>query len=135
MNQKQVVQHYIERPHLINNKKYDMRIYVAVTSFDPLRIYVYEEGLCRFATHDYKEVKGPNRHKQAKDRFCHLTNYRSVFCAHSHAHPHTHSLSCTTLSLSCTLSCAPAHIAIANSTHIQTHTALTPPPPPLLSVV
>ena len=65
-----VVQQYISRPHLINNKKYDCRIYVAVTSFDPLRAYMYEEGLARFATQDYTLTA-----KSIRDRYMHLTNY------------------------------------------------------------
>jgi len=40
-------------PHLIDGKKYDLRIYVAVTSYDPLRVYIYDDGLCRFATNRY----------------------------------------------------------------------------------
>ena len=75
-NQKHVIQQYIAQPYLINGKKFDLRIYVVVTSFDPLRLYVYEEGLVRFATHDYLEMKGSGmRRKLAKDRFMHLTNY------------------------------------------------------------
>lgn len=32
-----------------------MRIYVLITSCDPLRIFMYEEGLARFATMPYME--------------------------------------------------------------------------------
>ena len=39
---KMIVQRYIGKPLLINKKKFDLRIYVILTSFDPLRIYYYE---------------------------------------------------------------------------------------------
>uniref|UniRef100_A0A1I7XMS3 Tubulin--tyrosine ligase-like protein 5 n=1 Tax=Heterorhabditis bacteriophora TaxID=37862 RepID=A0A1I7XMS3_HETBA len=42
-----LVSHYIERPFLVNGHKFDLRIYVAVTSFYPLVVYVYSEGLTR----------------------------------------------------------------------------------------
>ena len=47
---------------------------MVVTSFDPLRVYLYDDGLVRFATHDYSEPK-PGHKKHVKDRFMHLTNY------------------------------------------------------------
>jgi hypothetical protein len=46
-----------------------MRIYVAITSVNPLRFYMYEEGLARFATCKYDQSGG------AKSKFMHLTNY------------------------------------------------------------
>lgn len=67
-----IVQRYIGEPYLINNRKFDLRIYVGVTSFDPLRAYVFEEGLCRFATSDYVQEHSS---KSIKDKFMHLTNY------------------------------------------------------------
>ena len=48
-----IVQEYIKNPYLINGFKFDLRIYVAVTSFNPLRIYIYNDGLTRFATKKY----------------------------------------------------------------------------------
>eukprot|EP00117_Sycon_ciliatum_P000086 scpid22923/ scgid4518/ Tubulin polyglutamylase TTLL4; Tubulin--tyrosine ligase-like protein 4 len=65
-----VVQRYLDKPYLINESKFDLRVYVYVPSYDPLRIYVYEDGLVRFATCKYK-----NSSKHIANRFMHLTNY------------------------------------------------------------
>ena len=61
---------YLDKPLLINSKKFDMRMYVVVTSFNPLRVYFYHEGLARFATEEYS-----NDPKVLKNKFVHLTNF------------------------------------------------------------
>jgi hypothetical protein len=48
-----IVQVYIDRPLSINNKKFDGRLCVLVTLLAPIRIYLREFGLVRFATHLY----------------------------------------------------------------------------------
>jgi hypothetical protein len=65
-----IIQHYISDPLLINNHKFDMRVYVAVTCYDPLRVYVFQEGLVRFATEPYSLEP-----TSLANRFMHLTNY------------------------------------------------------------
>ena len=45
-----LVSKYISKPHTLRGFKYDLRIYVVVTCFEPLKIYLFEEGLVRFAT-------------------------------------------------------------------------------------
>ena len=65
-----VVQRYLEDPLLINKRKFDLRIYVLVTSLDPLKVYVYEEGLVRLATEEYTLAR-----KSLSNTCVHLTNY------------------------------------------------------------
>jgi tetratricopeptide (TPR) repeat protein len=48
-----VVQRYIDRPFLIDGCKGHCRIYGLVTSADPLRAYVYSEGIVRLAPEPY----------------------------------------------------------------------------------
>ncbi|XP_071953339.1 tubulin polyglutamylase TTLL13-like isoform X2 [Antedon mediterranea] len=67
----QVCQQYVSKPFLIDGFKFDLRIYVLVTSCDPLRIYVYKDGLARFATIKYIEPTSNNTDEQCM----HLTNY------------------------------------------------------------
>uniref|UniRef100_A0AAY4C418 Tubulin--tyrosine ligase-like protein 5 n=1 Tax=Denticeps clupeoides TaxID=299321 RepID=A0AAY4C418_9TELE len=65
-----LVSRYISNPLLIDDFKFDVRLYVLVTSYDPLVIYLYEEGLARFATVKYNRAT-----KNIKNQFMHLTNY------------------------------------------------------------
>jgi len=36
-----LVSKYLSKPHLLRGYKYDMRIYILVTSFEPLRAYIF----------------------------------------------------------------------------------------------
>ncbi|KAK7103452.1 hypothetical protein V1264_018343 [Littorina saxatilis] len=65
-----IVSHYLHNPLVIDGFKFDVRLYVAVTSYDPLVIYLYEEGLTRFAT-----VKYERSTKHIRNQCMHLTNY------------------------------------------------------------
>ena len=49
---------------------FPLRIYVLLTSLHPLRIYLYDEGLVRFASNTYSKDS-----KSLADVFTHLTNY------------------------------------------------------------
>ena len=48
-----VVQHLAEDPLLYRGKKFDLRLYLLVTSFRPLRYRLYREGIVKFAAESY----------------------------------------------------------------------------------
>ena len=45
-----LVSKYLSKPHLLRGYKYDMRIYIVVTCFEPLKAYIFKQGLVRLAT-------------------------------------------------------------------------------------
>ncbi|XP_038063113.1 probable tubulin polyglutamylase TTLL1 [Patiria miniata] len=64
-----VISKYIDNPLLIGGKKFDLRIYVLVTSYRPLKSYIYKLGFCRFCT-----VKYSANVNELDNMFIHLTN-------------------------------------------------------------
>lgn len=58
----------MKQPYLIDEYKFDFRLYVLVTNVQPLRIFQFRDGLARFASEKY-QVKAFN------NPFIHLTNY------------------------------------------------------------
>lgn len=69
--QRMICQTYLKKPLLFDGFKFDLRVYTLITSIDPLRVYVYNEGLVRCATHRYEEPNEQNSHQ----KYMHLTNY------------------------------------------------------------
>lgn len=65
-----LVSEYISNPYLIDGHKFDLRIYVLVTSFHPLTVYIYNEGLSRFASEKYSD-----KDDTFEEQYSHLTNY------------------------------------------------------------
>lgn len=62
-----LAQRYIDNPHLVGGKKYDLRIYVLVTSYSPLTVWLYRSGFARFCHHKYSC-------KDIENTFIHVTN-------------------------------------------------------------
>ena len=64
-----VVSRYIDNPLLVGGKKFDLRLYVLVTSFKPLKVYLSDLGFARFCNvkYDFEDVDLDNK-------YMHLTN-------------------------------------------------------------
>lgn len=65
------MQRYLDKPLLLDGFKFDLRVYVVVTGFNPIQAYFYDEGLARFCTTKYR---APTKDNYSKT-YMHLTNY------------------------------------------------------------
>ena len=65
-----IVQRYLHKPHLLDGRKYDLRLYVLQSSIKPLRLYLFREGLVRVCTSKY--ACKPSNYNELT---MHLTNY------------------------------------------------------------
>ena len=50
-----IVQPYIDNPLLLENKKFDFRLYVLISCLDPFICYLNEEGLGRLCSEEYQK--------------------------------------------------------------------------------
>ena len=66
-----VLQSYLAEPLLLDGLKFDVRLYVLVTSLSPLRVLCCTEGLVRVCTKTYEAPSSRNSHLLN----AHLTNY------------------------------------------------------------
>ncbi|KAL3764342.1 hypothetical protein ACHAW5_003478 [Stephanodiscus triporus] len=64
-----VIQRYIQDPLCFMGFKFDLRMYVLVTSFSPLEAFIYKDGLARFGSRQY--LLKP---ESLNDKRIHLTN-------------------------------------------------------------
>ena len=64
-----LIQAYISNPFLVGGKKFDMRVYVLVTSFLPMTVWLYRTGFARFSFSHFNIDPS-----DAENQFVHLTN-------------------------------------------------------------
>lgn len=73
------MQQYLSKPLLFDDLKFDLRIYILVAGCDPLRLYIYNEGLVRFSTECNRMYIQPEYEyptdENMSNLFMHLTNY------------------------------------------------------------
>ncbi|XP_038049543.1 tubulin polyglutamylase TTLL7-like isoform X2 [Patiria miniata] len=66
-----IVQEYLDKPFLLEGYKFDLRVYVLILSCDPLRIFLFNDGLVRMSTEKYCNPNDSN----VDQLYMHLTNY------------------------------------------------------------
>lgn len=64
-----LAQRYVDSPYLVGGRKFDLRIYVLITSYNPLRVYLYRSGFARFTN-----CRFSMRREDITNTFIHLTN-------------------------------------------------------------
>lgn len=64
-----VVSRYVDNPLLIGGKKFDLRMYVLVTNYKPLKVWIYNKGFGRFCNEQYTTDVA-----EIENMFVHLTN-------------------------------------------------------------
>jgi len=79
---KALVQQYISSPLLLNNRKFDVRLYLLISSIRPLRLYLFRDGLIRLAREEYENIQIDDDQQSEKSdgvindkNHIHLTNY------------------------------------------------------------
>ena len=69
MQEAYVISRYIDQPLLVGEKKFDLRIYVLVTSYRPLKVWLSSKGFARFCNEKYT-----NDMSDIDNMMSHLTN-------------------------------------------------------------
>ncbi len=64
-----LIQRYIANPHLIDGRKYVLRLYVLIRGLEPLRVYRYQQGFAKLASHRYTldDLSDPYVHQTNPD--------------------------------------------------------------------
>ena len=69
MKEAYVISRYIDQPLLVGSKKFDLRIYVLVTSYRPLKVWLSSKGFARFCNEKYSSEIA-----DLENMMVHLTN-------------------------------------------------------------
>lgn len=59
-----MVQEYLANPHTIRGHKYVLRLYVLISSLEPLRVYLYRQGFAKLASEPWDPEDADNPYSQ-----------------------------------------------------------------------
>lgn len=76
VNELYIAQKYLNNPLLLGGRKFDLRVYALVTSYQPLTVYLYRTAFARF-TH----VKYSTNPEDLSNNYMHLTNVAVQKCS------------------------------------------------------
>jgi len=69
MKEAYVICRYIDKPLLVGSKKFDLRIYVLVTNYKPMKVWLSSLGFARFCNEKYS-----SNTSEMDNMMMHLTN-------------------------------------------------------------
>ena len=74
LNKNFLITKYLNNPHIIKGVKYDLRFHGLITGIKPLKIYLYNEGLVRFATEKYDYYNQDNKYSFLTNLYVNIKN-------------------------------------------------------------
>ncbi|MDW7747287.1 PqqD family peptide modification chaperone [Halomonas sp.] len=72
-----LVQEYVANPHTIRGHKYVLRLYVLITSLEPLRVYLYRQGFAKLASEPWDPEDADNPYSQLTNPDINALNSRA----------------------------------------------------------
>ncbi|MBB3189529.1 PqqD family peptide modification chaperone [Halomonas cerina] len=72
-----LVQEYLTNPHTIRGHKYVLRLYVLITSLEPLRVYLYRQGFAKLASEPWDPEDADNPYSQLTNPDINALNSRA----------------------------------------------------------
>jgi tubulin polyglutamylase TTLL1 len=130
-----IVSRYIDNPFLVGRRKFDLRLYVLVTSWQPLQAHIHRSGFARFCAVQYTATPSSGSGKRAAaadlgNLYMHLTNV--AIQKHGDEYSATHGgkwpLENLRAHLKCTVGEAATARAFADIRHLIIHSLLAVQP-------
>lgn len=74
------MQQYVDSPGLVGQRKFDLRLWVLITSLEPLEVYLLDVGFPKISVVDYKGDGLPRDNSTLSEKCMHILMMASEFC-------------------------------------------------------